>query len=293
MSTAGDVASGKGHRDENFPVASYLINPRHRGIVLAFYRFARVADDVADHATLQPEEKLAFLDRMEETLLGRSDAEPDALPLRAALAERKMSARHPLDLLKAFRLDVTKLRYRDWDDLMAYCRYSANPVGRFVLDVHGEPEATWPANDALCSALQVINHLQDCAKDYRNLNRVYIPLDTFAAAELTPEVLAEAKARPGLLAGIRQLNIRTMELLRLSAPFSRQIADLRLALEVAVIQRLAVTLTGMLARRDPLSEGVHLGKAGFAGVGSIGLAQGLAFRLLRLMGAKPVLGSAP
>ena len=293
MSTAGDVASGKGHRDENFPVASHLISPRHRGIVLAFYRFARVADDVADHATLKPEEKLAFLDRMEETLLGRSDAEPDALPLRGALAERKMSARHPLDLLRAFRLDVTKLRYRDWDDLMAYCRYSANPVGRFVLDVHGESEATWPANDALCSALQVINHLQDCAKDYRNLNRVYIPLDIFAAAELTPEVLAEPKAQPGLLAGIRQLNIRTMDLLQLSAPFSRQIADLRLALEVAVIQRLAVTLTGVLARRDPLSEGVHLGKAGFASVGSVGLAQGLAFRLLRLVGGSPVLGSAP
>ncbi len=293
MSTAGDVASGKGHRDENFPVASHLISPRRRAVVLAFYRFARVADDVADHASLEPERKLAFLDRMEETLLGRSDAEPDALPLRAALAERKMSPRHPLDLLKAFRLDVTKLRYRDWDDLMAYCRYSANPVGRFVLDVHGESEATWPANDALCSALQVINHLQDCAKDYRNLNRVYIPLDTFAAAELTPEVLAEPKARPGLLAGIRQLNIRTMDLLRLSAPFSRQIADLRLALEVAVIQRLAVTLTGVLARRDPLSEGVHLGKAGFAGVGSIGLAQGLAFRLLRLVGGSPVLGNAP
>jgi squalene synthase HpnC len=293
MSTAGDVASGKGHRDENFPVASYLISPRHRDVVLAFYRFARVADDVADHATLEPERKLAFLDRMEETLLGRSDAEPDALPLRAALAERKMSARHPLDLLRAFRLDVTKLRYRDWDDLMAYCRYSANPVGRFVLDVHGESEATWPANDALCSALQVINHLQDCAKDYRNLNRVYIPLDIFAAAELTPEVLADPKARPGLLAGIRQLNIRTMDLLRLSAPFSRQIADLRLALEVAVIQRLATTLTGVLARRDPLSEGVHLSKAGFAGVGSIGIAQGLAFRLLRLVGAKPALGNAP
>ena len=293
MSTAGEVASGKGHHDENFPVASQLISPRHRGIVLAFYRFARAADDVADHASLKPEEKLALLDRLEETLLGRSDGEPDALPLRAALAERKLSPRHPLDLLRAFRLDVTKLRYRDWDDLMDYCRYSASPVGRFVLDVHGESEATWPANDALCSALQVINHLQDCAKDYRNLNRVYIPLDVFAAAELTPEALAEPKARPGLLAGIRQLNIRTMDLLRISAPFSRQIADLRLALEVAVIQRMAVTLTGLLARRDPLSENVHLGKAGFAGVGALGLTHGLALRLLRLAGAGPVLGNAP
>jgi len=291
--TAGDVASGKGHRDENFPVASQLISPRHRAVVLAFYRFARTADDVADHARLDPEQKLVLLDRMEQTLLGQSDAEPDALPLRAALAERKLSPRHPLDLLKAFRLDVTKLRYRDWDDLMDYCRYSANPVGRFVLDVHREPETTWPANDALCSALQVINHLQDCAKDYRNLNRVYIPLDTFAAAGLTSEVLAEAKAPVALLAGIRQLNARTLDLLRISSTFSRQIADLRLALEVAAIQRLAITLTGFLARRDPLSEGVHLGKAGFARVGVLGVAQGLAQRLLRLAGAKPVLGNAP
>jgi squalene synthase HpnC len=293
MSTALDAASGKGHRDENFPVASHLISPRHRAVVLAFYRFARSADDVADHATLKAEEKLVLLGRLEETLLGRSDAEPDALPLRAALAERKLSPRHPLDLLKAFRLDVTKLRYRDWDDLMEYCRYSASPVGRFVLDVHGEDERTWPANDALCSALQVINHLQDCAKDYRNLNRVYIPLDTFAAAGAAPEALGEPKAPPALLAGIRQLNERTVELLGVSSVFSRQIADLRLALEVAVIQRLALTLTGLLARRDPLSEGVHLGKAGFAGVGAVGLAQGLALRLLRLTGNKAVLGSAP
>ncbi|HEY2890976.1 MAG TPA: squalene synthase HpnC [Dongiaceae bacterium] len=287
MSTAGAVASGKGHRDENFPVASGLISPRHRGIVLAFYRFARVADDVADHASLKPDEKLALLGRMEETLLGRSDSEADALPLRTALAARGMSPRHPLDLLKAFRLDVTKLRYRDWDDLMEYCRYSASPVGRFVLDVHGESEATWPANDALCSALQVINHLQDCAKDYRNLDRVYIPLDIFDIAGLTPEVLMQAKAPAALLAGIRQLNAQTIDLLRLSSVFSRQIADLRLALEVAVIQRLALTLTGMLTTRDPLSENVHLGKAGAAGVGALGMAQGLALRLLRLVGAKP------
>ena len=78
-------------------------------------------------------------------------------------------------------MDVTKRRYRDWDDLMNYCRYSAMPVGRFVLDVHGEPRSTWPANDALCAALQIINHLQDCGEDYRNLDRVYLPLDLLAA----------------------------------------------------------------------------------------------------------------
>ena len=86
--------------------------------------------------------------------------------LRAALAEHKLSPKHAQDLIAAFKLDVTKLRYRDWDDLISYCSLSAMPVGRFVCDVHGESRAVWPANDALCAALQIINHLQDCKDDY-------------------------------------------------------------------------------------------------------------------------------
>jgi len=143
------LRSGKGHRDENFPVASRLIHPRHRGAILAFYEFVRVADDIADHATLAPAQKLELLDRLEAGLTGQHDDSPQATALRTVLRERKLSPRHAQDLLTAFRMDVTKLRYRDWDDLMNYCSYSAMPVGRYVLDVHGEDRATWPANDAL------------------------------------------------------------------------------------------------------------------------------------------------
>ena len=107
-----------------------------------------------------------------------------------------MTDRHALDLLEAFRRDVTKLRYADWAELMDYCRYSAAPVGRFVLDVHGEPSTLWPANDALCSALQVINHLQDCAKAYRAIDRVYLPLDTLEANGTGVEALTAAQAGP-------------------------------------------------------------------------------------------------
>jgi squalene synthase HpnC len=292
MTTATDVRSGKMHRDENFPVASRLIQRRHRDVVLAFYRFARAADDVADHATLTAEDKLALLDRLEHTLLGRDDSEPDALPLRASLAERKITARHAQDLLTAFRMDVTKLRYRDWDDLMDYCRFSAMPVGRFVLDVHGESCDTWPASDALCSALQVINHLQDCAADFRNLNRVYIPLDTFASAGLTPEALGGPRAPQSLLLGIRGLAGRTAELLRRAAPLSSQVDDNRLGLEIAVILRLAWTLTGGLQRRDPLSQRVHLGAGGFAGVAALGMMQGMSLRLLRACGPRRAQGQS-
>ena len=126
-------------------------------------------------------EKLALLDRLGAGLSARMTTMRRPSRLRDALAERSLSPRHAQDLLAAFKLDVTKLRYRDWDDLIGYCSLSAMPVGRFVLDVHGESRSTWPANDALCAALQIINHLQDCKDDYRNLDRVYIPLDLLAA----------------------------------------------------------------------------------------------------------------
>jgi len=200
MSTAGELRSGKSHRDENFPVPSWLIHPRHRAAILAFYQFVRTADDIADHAELKPDAKLALLDQLEADLDGAGDRNPEAVALRKELAQRGLSPRHAKDLLTAFRLDVTKLRYRDWDDLIGYCTYSAMPVGRFVCDVHGESEKVWPANDALCAALQIINHLQDCQADYRNLNRVYVPQDALAAAGVTVETLGEPCASAALLA---------------------------------------------------------------------------------------------
>jgi squalene synthase HpnC len=289
MITAADARSGKGHRDENFPVASRLIHPRHRAPILAFYEFVRTADDIADHPTLPAQEKLALMDRLEGTLLGRNDDNPVGIALRTQLAERGLTPRHAQDLLTAFRMDVTKLRYRDWDDLIGYCTYSAMPVGRFVLDVHGESRALWPANDALCAALQIINHLQDCAKDYRDLDRVYIPLDALAVAGATVEMLGADRSPPPLLVCIHALAHRTDSLLHDSWPFSVGIDDMRLALEVAVIQTFAERLTGLLSRRDPLCERVHLGKAGVAGFGLLGLLWGASRRVGRIfaVGHKP------
>jgi squalene synthase HpnC len=285
MITPAEARSGKGHRDENFPVASWLIHPRHRAPILAFYEFVRTADDIADHSTLAPQEKLALMDRLEATLLGKSNDDPVGVALRSQLAARQLSPRHAQDLLAAFRMDVTKLRYRDWDDLIGYCTYSAMPVGRFVLDVHGESRATWRANDALCAALQIINHLQDCGKDYRQLNRVYIPLDAFAETGASVDELGAGHASARLLRCIHQLASRTGALLRDSKAFSASIEDTRLALEVAVIQTFAERLVRLLAQRDPLSERVHLGKAGVAGFGVLGLLWGATRRVGRVFAA--------
>jgi squalene synthase HpnC len=264
MRTPDELKSGKGHRDENFPVASWIIHPRHRAIILSFYRFARAADDIADHASASPKEKLDLLDRMQRSLLGQSETVPQSASLRAMLAAHRLSLDHPLDLLEAFRRDVTKLRYRDWDDLIDYCRVSAMPVGRFVLDVHGESRGTWPASDALCSALQIINHLQDCGRDYRNLDRVYIPLGALKERGIGPEALGVPRASPALLAVIADLARQTSELLLRAKPFARQIRDRRLALEVSVIQALAEDLARGLVRRDPLCERVHHRKSDVA-----------------------------
>jgi hydroxysqualene synthase len=250
--------SGKGHTDENFPVASFLIKPDLRAPILTFYRYARAADDIADHETASAETKFAQLAQMRAGLDGEGAAE--AMALGRVQRERGIDPAHAHDLLDAFVQDVTQRRYADWDALIGYCRLSAMPVGRFVLDVHGEDRAVWPANDALCAALQVINHLQDCKKDYLALDRVYIPATMLEAEGLSVEALRAPAASPELRRIIVSLAEQTRDLLRQSAPFARAIRDTRLAAEVAIIQRLAEDLTEGLMRSDPLSERVHHSK---------------------------------
>jgi len=260
MTSASELRSGKTHRDENFPVASWIIHPRHRALILAFYNFVRTADDIADHATLASDEKLRYLNLLEKELLGEGDSQKEAVNLRQALAERAMPPRHALDVLIAFRMDVTKLRYENWDDVIHYCRYSAMPVGRFMLDVHGESASTWAASDALCAGLQINNHLQDCAKDYKNLNRVYLPRDALAAAGATVEMLAEARSPPPLLQCLHALAARNEVLLNESRLLCAEVRDFRLAVDISVIQAYADRIVRLLKVRDPLRERVHLNK---------------------------------
>ena len=239
---------------ENFPVASWLLKPAARAPILAFYRFARTADDIADDARGDPAARLAQLAAMRATIAGEAEADPAALVLREAMADRHLDPSHALDLLAAFTRDVTTSRTADYAALIAYCEKSAMPVGRFVLDVHGEDRATWPASDVLCAALQIVNHLQDCGRDFRNMDRVYIPDAMLSAAGLDASVLAADRSPPALLGVIRDLAGRCAALLTEAKPFAAMLRDRRLAAEVRVIQRLAEDLTQQLLRRDPLAE---------------------------------------
>ncbi|NVN87698.1 MAG: squalene synthase HpnC [Rhodopseudomonas sp.] len=290
MTSANDLRSGKTHRDENFPVASWIIHPRHRGLILAFYNFVRTADDIADHASLDGAAKLSYLDLLEAELLGQGDSQPEAVNLRRALAERAMPPRHALDVLTAFRMDVTKLRYENWDEVIHYCRYSAMPVGRFMLDVHGESTSTWAASDALCAALQINNHLQDCGKDYRDLNRVYLPRDTLEAAGADVEALGQTRSSPALLQCLHALAARNEGLLAQSISLGAEVKDLRLGLEISVIQAFADKIVRLLKLRDPLSERVHLKPIELLAQSAGGIASELARRMI---GRRPLSNPAP
>jgi phytoene/squalene synthetase len=166
-------AASKTAREENFPVVSLLMPARIRAVVMAYYHFARHADDVADSESLSPDAKVAALDALDAVLAG-AEAQPaqdTAARYRAAVNADPRLLADASNLLVAFRRDAVRNHTRDWDDLLEYCRYSAAPVGRFLLDLHGESAETHAASDALCAALQILNHLQDCAQDLRRLDR--------------------------------------------------------------------------------------------------------------------------
>ncbi len=274
-----ETPSGKDTDYENFPVGSWLLPARLRPHVAIFYAFARAADDIADASELSAPEKIARLTGFEQALEGGRAGEggfAKAHRMGQSLAETGIAPVHCLDLLAAFKLDATKLRYRDWDDLIDYCNLSAAPVGRYLLDLHGGSRQGYGASDALCNALQVINHLQDCKEDYLTLDRVYLPGAWFAEYGAKIEELGGPAAGPGLrrvldrtLAGVDQLLITANALP--GALLSR-----RLAMESGAILNIARALSGKLARLDPLSRRVALGKWGYLSGSALGALGALA-----------------
>jgi squalene synthase HpnC len=253
--------SGKDRQDENFPVGSVLIARRYRDPIHRFYRFARNADDIADSPMLPPQDKLVRLDIMEDVLLGRRQTgSPSALALRDSLAKTGLSTQHATDLLIAFRQDATKSRYATIDELYNYCHYSAVPVGRYVLDLHGENHECYSPSDALCMSLQILNHIQDCAKDLAELDRCYLPqvlMDHFGASvgdlRLPAETPALRRVFITLLDRVDRMNHAASELPEI-------VRNRRLRIETGIIHGLAKRLARRLVNNDPLAGRVKLRK---------------------------------
>lgn len=272
-----EAPSGKDAAYENFPVGSFLLPARLRPHVAVFYAFARAIDDIADSPDLAAEEKIRRLEIFAAALKGEA-ADPafaKAHRMRESLAATGTTIQHGLDLIAAFKQDAVKLRYRDWDDLMGYCLLSAAPVGRYLLDLHGGSRDGYGPSDALCLALQVINHVQDCRDDYRTLNRVYLPGDWMAAEGATVEALNAPRCSPAL----RRVLDRTLDATEKLMPAARRLPgglfSRRLALESGVIVAIADALIARLRVQDPLARRVKLGRGAFLWHGLMGAAAGL------------------
>ncbi|MGB1547471.1 MAG: squalene synthase HpnC [Alphaproteobacteria bacterium] len=261
-----ETPSGKGAGDENFPVGSWLLPARLRPHVAVFYAYARAIDDIADNPSLVPEEKVARLEGFARAISGAETADPayeKAHRMRKSLEETNIPAAHCLDLISAFKQDATKLRYRDWGELMDYCNRSASPVGRYLLDLHSDSKAGYVESDALCNALQVLNHLQDCKTDYLQLDRVYLPETWLKEEGSSVEEFSTVAASPGLRRVMDRCLDGVEELLVPARRLPGVLGNHFLAMESAVIVAIAEQLAHELRRRDPLAERVVLSKPAY------------------------------
>ena len=273
-----ETPSGKNATTENFPVGSWLLPARSRPHVALFYAYARAIDDIADDPSLPAEEKVRRLEGFRAAISGQEPSGPGyatAHRLRRSLSQSGVSCRHCCDLVAAFKQDATKLRYLDWEDLIAYCTLSASPVGRYLLDLHGELRTAYPYSDALCNALQVINHLQDCQEDYRLLDRVYLPTTWLVEAGSSVEELDRPSASKGMRSVLDRALDGVEELLVKARALPENLSNRRLAMESAVIVRIAERLTVLLRELDPLAGRVALSRAGFFWCGLQGILRGL------------------
>jgi squalene synthase HpnC len=265
---------------ENFPVASRLISSKFRPLIVAYYRMARTADDIADHPALATPDKVLSLDAIDAVLAGRAEARTSdpaqeaAREVREIFTARGLAIEHARHLLQAFRADALNRPCRTWGDLLAYCRYSAAPVGRFVLELHGEPRNAWPAADALCSALQILNHLQDCQADWRCLRRLYIPQDWLGEAGVAPDALLAPRATPALRRVLDRVLDGVDRLHQTAAPLPRLVADRGLRMQAIAVLALSRGLARKLRRRDPLAVRVGVSQLGKALALACGAARG-------------------
>lgn len=240
------------HHAENFPVASWLCPPRLRPAVLAIYRFARCADDIADEGEASPEERLAALRRLRAQLLAlpdRPDPEaPWAGPLAAAVREHQLPLGLLADLLSAFEQDCVKQRYATRAELLDYCRLSANPVGRLLLHLAGVSEpAALAQSDAVCSALQLINHWQDLSVDVRK-PRLYLPQEDLDRHGVSAEAVLAGRHSPALARCVAELNRWALDLMDEGRPLPRRVGG-RMGLELRLVieggTRVAERIRGM------------------------------------------------
>ena len=261
------LMSGKSYSDENFPVASFLMTKKIRSIVRVFYFFARMADDIADHQKLSSNQKKKILLFFDNAISKSKKTNNKVLDkMIARFKELPSGKKYSRNLLKAFMMDASNKKYKNWNDLLYYCKFSANPVGRFVIDAVNERkniEKIYEASDSLCTALQIINHIQDCKKDFKELNRVYIPESFFKKYSVDKKILRKSKS----IENFERLKIEIVDnvlvSLRKTKLGLREIQSWRLRKETLIILNIAKRLCNLLKINDPLEKQIKLSRIDF------------------------------
>jgi squalene synthase HpnC len=223
---------------ENFPVASRLVPARLRPAVVAVYRFARTADDLADEGDAAPGSRLAALQVFTRALEAIERGETPVLAPFPALADAIRTHRLPMqpfhDLLSAFSQDVTTTRYPTFDDVADYCTRSANPVGRLMLALYGlETPANHRASDSICTGLQLANFWQDVAIDWAK-GRVYLPIEDLQRFGVSEAQIAAGRADPAWRSLMAFETARARACLDAGRPLLREL-PWRLRLEIGAV----------------------------------------------------------
>ena len=238
---------------ENFPVASFLLPRRLAPAVEAIYAFARSADDIADEGDAAPQERLAALAHyghaLETIERGAVPPEPMFARLAAVVAEFRLPVAPMHDLLSAFRQDVVTTRYPDYTALLDYCRRSANPVGRLMLELYeAVDEPNLRDSDAICTALQLINFWQDVAIDLAK-GRIYLPLEDLERHGVSEAELAAGPNSPAWRALMRFEVERARSLMLAGAPLARRLPG-RIGWELRLIVQGGLRILDAIERAD-------------------------------------------
>ena len=261
------LMSGKSYSDENFPVASFLMTKKIRSIVRVFYFFARMADDIADHQKLSSNQKKKILLFFDNAISKSKKTNNKILDkMIAKFKELPSGKKYSRNLLKAFMMDASNKKYKNWNDLLYYCKFSANPVGRFVIDAVNERkniEKIYEASDSLCTALQIINHIQDCKKDFKELNRVYIPESFFKKYSLDKKILRKSKSEENFKRLKIEIIDNVLTSLRKTKLGLLEIQSWRLRKETLIILNIAKRLCNLLKIKDPLEKQIKLSRIDF------------------------------
>ncbi len=263
------LLSGKTFTDENFPVASFIVKKDIQKYIRTFYFFARMADDIADHPKLSSSEKVKILLYFDNALKFNKTTKIEVLNnMMDLFPELPFGRKYSRNLLKAFLMDAKGKIYNNWNDLLFYCKYSANPVGRFVIDLVHLKEGVnntqlskiYSASDFLCTSLQIINHIQDCKKDFISLNRIYIPKSLFKKYNISKKNLKHEKSS----LNFKNLTIEIIDkieaILQNCHSGLSLIKPWRLRKETLIILNIAKRLCYLLKKNDPLKKNVKLSR---------------------------------